>query len=101
MLGRLAEYDKTQHASLLHTLRIFLSNNRSWVNTALKLHIHKQTLVYRVRRIEEITGRSLDSTDDVSILWFALKAADLAGALAKCGSGAVELKPDEVYAAVS
>lgn len=81
VLGALAEYDQAQNAKLLHTLRMFLDNNRSWVNTAQKLHIHKQTLVYRVRRIEEITGRSLDSTEDVSILWFALKAADLTGVL--------------------
>ncbi|WP_439125813.1 MAG: PucR family transcriptional regulator [Pseudomonas rhizophila] len=97
VLGELAEYDKTQHAPLIHTLRTFLENNRSWVNTALKLHIHKQTLVYRVRRIEDITGRSLDSTDDVSILWFALKAADLAGALAKCTSGSMASARDEKH----
>jgi len=79
VLGPLTDYDVAQGAQLLHTLRTFLENNRSWINTANKLHIHKQTLVYRVRRIEEITARSLDSTDDVAILWFALKAADIAG----------------------
>ncbi|MNO85820.1 Purine catabolism regulatory protein [compost metagenome] len=101
VLGGLAEYDKAQHAPLVHTLRTFLENNRSWVNTALKLHIHKQTLVYRVRRIEDITGRSLDSTDDVSILWFALKAADLAGALAKRTSGSMaSAQAEENYKAV-
>lgn len=99
VLGALAEYDKSQHASLLHTLREFLENNRSWVNTALKLHIHKQTLVYRVRRIEEITGRSLDSTDDISILWFALKSADLAGALAQSGGGALAKESVEAFKA--
>lgn len=97
VLGSLAEYDKAQNASLLYTLRIFLENNRSWVNASLKLHIHKQTLVYRVRRIEEITGRSLDSTDDVSILWFALKAADLAGALSRCGESTATLHSSEMY----
>ncbi|MNC44247.1 Purine catabolism regulatory protein [compost metagenome] len=101
VLGGLAEYDKAQHAPLIHTLRTFLENNRSWVNTALKLHIHKQTLVYRVRRIEEITGRSLDSTDDVSILWFAIKAADLAGTLAKCTNGSMSsAQAEEHYKAV-
>jgi len=79
VLGALAEYDSGQSSQLLHTLRIFLESNRSWVVAAQKLHIHKQTLVYRVRRIEEITGRSLDSTDDVAILWFALKSAELTG----------------------
>lgn len=86
VLGALADYDASQGAQLLHTLRTFLENNRSWINTAQKLHIHKQTLVYRVRRIEEITGRSLDSTDDVSILWFAVKSADIAGISYVCNS---------------
>lgn len=97
VLGSLAEYDKAQNASLLNTLRAFLENNRSWVTTSLKLHIHKQTLVYRVRRIEEITGRSLDSTDDVSILWFALKSADLAGALSRCGNNALPIQSVGMY----
>ncbi|MCY1562120.1 Transcriptional activator PmfR [compost metagenome] len=58
---------------------MFLEHNRSWLTAARQLHVHKQTLVYRVRRIEEITGRSLDSTEDVATLWFALRAAQVAG----------------------
>ena len=58
---------------------MFLQHNRSWLAAAAQLHVHKQTLVYRMRRIEEITGRSLDSTEDVATLWFALRAARMAG----------------------
>ncbi|MFL1526262.1 PucR family transcriptional regulator [Pseudomonas sp. O230] len=79
VLGALTDYDQSQGSQLVHTLRLFLENNRSWINTSKKLYIHKQTLVYRMRRIEEITGRSLDSTDDVAILWFAVRSADIAG----------------------
>lgn len=79
VLGALAEYDSQQGAPLLHTLRVFLEHNRSWLAAARQLHVHKQTLVYRVRRIEEITGRSLDATEDVAILWFALRAGEVAG----------------------
>ncbi|MCL8305156.1 MULTISPECIES: helix-turn-helix domain-containing protein [Pseudomonas] len=46
-----------------------------WVNAAQRLHVHKQTLVYRVRRIEAISGRSLDNTADVATFWFALQSA--------------------------
>lgn len=87
VLGALAEYDRAQNSQLLYTLRVFLANNRSWVAAAQKLHIHKQTLVYRVRRIEEITGRSLDSTEDVAIFWFALKSGDLTDTV--CGANSV------------
>lgn len=79
VLGSLADYDHQQHTQLLPTLQAFLQHNRSWLVAAAQLHVHKQTLVYRVRRIEEITGRSLDSTEDVATLWFALRAAHMAG----------------------
>ncbi|MBV6287658.1 PucR family transcriptional regulator [Pseudomonas aegrilactucae] len=79
VLGSLADYDHRQHTQLLPTLQVFLQHNRSWLLAAAQLHVHKQTLVYRVRRIEEITGRSMDSTEDVATLWFALRAAHMAG----------------------
>ncbi len=84
VLGALMDYDSAQGGQLVHTLRLFLENNRSWINTSKKLYIHKQTLVYRMRRIEEITGRSLDSTDDVAILWFAVRSAEIAGINCEC-----------------
>ncbi|MCG4788270.1 helix-turn-helix domain-containing protein, partial [Roseburia faecis] len=56
VLGPLADYDSQQNTQLLHTLQVFLQHNRSWLAAAAQLHVHKQTLVYRMRRIEEITG---------------------------------------------
>ena len=78
VLGRLAEYDVQQGSQLLMSLKTFLEHNRSWLGAAQHLHIHKQTLVYRIRRIEAITGRSLSNTEDVAIFWFALRAGSLA-----------------------
>ncbi|MCO3695223.1 PucR family transcriptional regulator [Pseudomonas aeruginosa] len=77
VLGALHDYDAANGSALLHTLQVFLEENRSWLNAAQRLHIHKQSLVYRIRRIEEISGRSLDSTADVATLWFALQATRL------------------------
>ncbi|MCP8466637.1 PucR family transcriptional regulator ligand-binding domain-containing protein [Pseudomonas sp. ZM23] len=79
VLGLLADYDQQQGAQLQRTLRVFLVHNRSWQKAAQELNVHKQTLVYRIRRIEEICGRSLDSTEDVAVLWIALRAAEIAG----------------------
>lgn len=78
VLGPLVDYDQHQGTQLQQTLRVFLEHNRSWQKTAQHLNIHKQTLVYRVRRIEEITGRSLDRTEDVAVLWIALRASEIA-----------------------
>jgi len=79
VLGALADYDEQQGGQMQHTLRVFLEHNRSWQKASLMLNVHKQTLVYRIRRIEEITKRSLDSTEDVAVMWIALRAAEVAG----------------------
>jgi PucR family transcriptional regulator, purine catabolism regulatory protein len=76
VLGAVFDYDRTHDAELVKSLRVFLSHNRSWKNSAAELHVHKQTLVYRMRRVEELTGRHLNDTEDVSELWFALRAAE-------------------------
>lgn len=79
VLGPLADYEQENGTPLLHSLRVFLEQNRSWQNAAKQLHIHKTTLIYRMRRIESMTGRSLDRTEDVAVLWLALQAAEIAG----------------------
>ncbi|WP_271410026.1 PucR family transcriptional regulator [Pseudomonas sp. Q1-7] len=79
ILGGLLDYDRAQGSSLLLSLWVFLEENRSWLGAARRLNVHKQTLVYRIRRIEEISGRSLACTEDVATLWFALRAAQFAG----------------------
>lgn len=80
VLGPLADYDQQQGSHLQKTLRVFLEQNRSWQKAAQQLSVHKQTLVYRIRRIEALTGRSLDRTEDVAVLWIALRAGEIADA---------------------
>lgn len=76
-LGSLIAYDKTNNSQLVKTLYVYLSEMRSWKRTAEKLHIHKQTLVYRIKRIEEVTGRKLNDINDISEFWIALKLASI------------------------
>ncbi len=79
ILGPLIDYDSTGRSQLLIALKIFLANQKSWQRAAHKLNVHRQTLVYRMRRVEELTGRKLDDTQDVAEFWFALRAADYTG----------------------
>ena len=79
VIGPLLDYDAARNANLVESLKGFLANNRSWQKASADLHIHKQTLVYRMRRVEELSGRKLDSTQDVAELWLALKAAEASG----------------------
>lgn len=81
VLGTVLAYDASHGSQLVASLATFLRQNRSWRRAAEVLHVHKQTLVYRMRRVEELTGRRLDRTEDVAELWFALKAAQASGML--------------------
>ena len=79
ILGPLLEYDASQGSNLVQSLRVFLSCNRSWQRASAQMFVHKQTLVYRMRRVEELTQRKLDDTSAVAELWLALRALESAG----------------------
>lgn len=81
VIGPIIDYDATHDSQLVVSLQAFLLHNRSWKKAATELHVHKQTLVYRMNRIEELTGRALDRTEDVAELWLALRAAAASGEL--------------------
>ncbi|MEZ5121824.1 MAG: PucR family transcriptional regulator ligand-binding domain-containing protein [Solirubrobacterales bacterium] len=74
VLGALIAHDEQTGAELEQTLRVFLECNRSWKAASEQLFIHRQTLIARVKRIEQLTGRRLDRTDDVCDLWLSIKA---------------------------
>jgi PucR family transcriptional regulator, purine catabolism regulatory protein len=78
VLGPLIEYDEAHATELVRSLDVFLEHNRSWQRSAEALFVHKQTLVYRMHRIEELTGRDLRNTGDVVQLWLALRSLELA-----------------------
>lgn len=62
------------HGELTETLRVFLAELGAHRASAERLGIHRQTLVSRVRRIEELTGLFLDRADDRTAAWLALRA---------------------------
>lgn len=77
MLGVLQRYDADNSTDLLPTLRCFMHNNRKWQKTAEDLHVHKQTVHYRIRRVEALTERRLSDVRDIAALWFALEAESM------------------------
>lgn len=64
LLAPLAAHDRENGVSLLSTLAVFLDHDGSWARTAESLHIHVNTVHYRIRRIEELTGRNLARLQD-------------------------------------
>ncbi|MFF3750862.1 PucR family transcriptional regulator [Streptomyces sp. NPDC002018] len=65
------------HAELAHTAEVFLDHAGQAGRTAAALGIHRQTLYYRLSRIEQLTGLDLDQGEDRLLLHMALKSARL------------------------
>ncbi|MEI7030761.1 PucR family transcriptional regulator [Streptomyces pratensis] len=74
MLRPLSEHDAKGRGDLVASLRAWLSRHGQWDAAAADLGVHRHTLRYRMRRVEEILGRSLDDPDVRMELWLALKA---------------------------
>ncbi|MFC7258203.1 PucR family transcriptional regulator [Streptomyces lutosisoli] len=79
LLRALHEHDATGRGDLVASLRAWLSRHGQWDAAAADLGVHRHTLRYRMRRVEEILGRSLDDPDVRMELWLALKATAAAG----------------------
>lgn len=72
VLQDVVEYDRRTGADLVVTLRAFLDANGSWSRTAQRLHLHLNTVRYRIARVEELTGRDLSRMDDRADVYLAL-----------------------------
>lgn len=73
-LAALADYDQKQRAELLKTLDVFFASLGNLAQTAEALHVHRNTLLYRLKRVGEISGLDLEDPEERLALWLALKA---------------------------
>ena len=58
---------------LLHNLHVWFGENQSMQNTAKLLHIHKNTLTYRLQKVEQLTGLSVTKIEDVVLIYLGLR----------------------------
>ena len=58
---------------LVASLAAWLARHGQWDTAAADLGVHRHTLRYRMRRVEELLGRSLDDPDLRAELWLALR----------------------------
>ncbi|CAL9407134.1 hypothetical protein SUDANB105_01573 [Streptomyces sp. enrichment culture] len=73
LLDPLRDYDRRHRAELIPTLEAFLECDGSWTRCASRLHLHVNTLRYRVGRIEQLTGRDLSRLEDKLDFFLALR----------------------------
>jgi sugar diacid utilization regulator len=64
LLAPLVDYDVRHGSDLVQTLRVFLDASGAWQQAATELHVHVNTLRYRIGRIEDLTRRDLSTMRD-------------------------------------
>jgi purine catabolism regulator len=62
---------------LIRSLEAFIECNGQWEKAARELFCHRHTLRYRIRRVEDLTGRDLKNARDRIEFWLALRAREL------------------------
>ena len=67
-LAKLAHYDELNQSNLLQTLKVYLEHDRNAQRCANMLYLHRNSLQYRVRRIQEIADIDLDDPEERTYL---------------------------------
>jgi PucR family transcriptional regulator, purine catabolism regulatory protein len=78
VLGPLEEGGGEYGDELIRSLEAFIEQNGQWERAARELFCHRHTLRYRIRKVEELTGRDLSSARDRIEFWLALRGRELA-----------------------
>ena len=73
IIGPLVEYDESHNSNLVHTIDAYYGHHGNISQTAETLFIHRNTLLYRLDRIQALTGQKLDDPDERLALQLALK----------------------------
>lgn len=73
VIGPLVEYDKQHRSSLVKTIAAYFNHHGNVSQTAESLFIHRNTLLYRLDRIQDLTGHDLNQADMRLALQLALK----------------------------
>ncbi len=79
-LDRLQEYDKQHKSNNVELLRELLEHERNVTNVSKKMHLHRNSVLYRIEKIQQILDISLDDPDVRLNLMLSFKAMDLAAA---------------------
>jgi PucR family transcriptional regulator, purine catabolism regulatory protein len=79
VLGKLSVHEREHSSDYLATLACYFRENSSPQRASRKLHVHPNTVTYRIRRVEEITGLDLGNYRDRLMAQVALEVLDAVG----------------------
>jgi purine catabolism regulator len=77
ILGPIEASEGPYGGELMRSLEAFIEENGQWERAARRLYCHRHTLRYRIRRVEELTGRNLSTARDRIEFWLALRGRQL------------------------
>ena len=77
VLAGVEEGDPAYAGELLRSLDAYLEHNGHWERAAALADCHRHTLRYRIRRVEQLTGRDLSSPRDRIEFWLALRGREM------------------------
>ncbi|HEX7610269.1 MAG TPA: PucR family transcriptional regulator ligand-binding domain-containing protein [Solirubrobacteraceae bacterium] len=78
VLGPIEQGEGDYGDELVRSLDVFIEHNGHWEKAAGALYCHRHTLRYRIRRIEQLTGRDFSNARDRIEFWLALRGRELA-----------------------
>ncbi|MYB10902.1 MAG: hypothetical protein F4Y28_13115 [Acidimicrobiia bacterium] len=79
LLEPIIDHDREKGSDLLRTLSVYLDLSASASDASRKLHLHRNSLRYRLAQIERLTGHDLSQFNDRVQLWIALRALEVEG----------------------
>ncbi|HYE68838.1 MAG TPA: helix-turn-helix domain-containing protein [Anaerovoracaceae bacterium] len=77
MVGELETYDKRNKTEFMRTLLVYLENRNSIHKASEILHLHKNTVNYRIQRIKELFGLDYNNANDMNHIFLSLKIREL------------------------
>ncbi|HWX52489.1 MAG TPA: helix-turn-helix domain-containing protein, partial [Solirubrobacteraceae bacterium] len=78
VLGPIEAAEGDYGEELVRSLDVFIEHNGHWEKAANALYCHRHTLRYRIRRVEQLTGRDFSNARDRIEFWLALRGRELA-----------------------
>ncbi|MDF2877242.1 MAG: hypothetical protein K0S30_338 [Clostridia bacterium] len=76
-IGKLASYDKMHHTDYVEVLKLYLLENKSIAHVSKKLYIHRNTVTYKLKKIEELLEVDLNLLDDTIKVKLAILVQEL------------------------
>lgn len=71
------QYDEEHNSNLIEVLKIYLEENKNTVQTAKRLYIHRNTLLYQIKKIEELSGLDVNKPENTFQFQLGLFLLDL------------------------